>query len=265
MPRALLCLAWSVASLVLGLAGMTLVAAPAQALDLVSHRAAYRLSLVGSGNDGGLTAVRGGLVMEWRAECDGWISNQRLGFAAATEEGPGFTYDVRLSSWESRDNTKLSFTIKTYDDGQLGDELEGKASLHGPDASGEAVYSEPADQKLDLPAGTVFPTEHIRRLIAAAQSGEHIVNHPVFDGSSSDTLTQVTTVIGKPRQSADGKRWPLHLAYYGVTQSDTTPDFEITFDMDEGGIVYDLTLDYGDYALKAELEKLEKLPTPDCP
>lgn len=263
MPRAPICTGLR-AVLVASLAGMLVAATPAAALDLVSHRAAYRLSLAQGSNEGGITAVNGGLVMEWRAECDGWISNQRLGFAATTEEGPGFTYDVRLSSWESRDNTQLSFTIKTYGDGQPADELAGKAVLERAEAAGEAVYSEPADQKLALPAGTIFPTEHVRRLIAAAKAGENIVSHAVFDGSSSDTLTQVTAVIGKAKAAEGGQRWPLHLAYYGVTSSDTTPDFQISFEMDEGGIVYDLTLDYGDYALKAQLEKLEKLPAPEC-
>ena len=71
--------------------------AAAPAVDLLSHRAAYRLSLAQAGRPS-LAHVRGGLVLEWRAACDGWLSQQRLGFVAESDDGPGFSYDVRFSS-----------------------------------------------------------------------------------------------------------------------------------------------------------------------
>ena len=65
-----------------GLAALLLAAYPAiaaPAVDLLSHRAAYRLSLAKADSGSGLAQVRGGLVLEWRADCDGWLSQQRLG------------------------------------------------------------------------------------------------------------------------------------------------------------------------------------------
>ena len=57
------------------------------AMGLLSHRAVYRLSLADSDSGSSLTRVRGGLVLEWRAACDGWLSQQRLGFVAEAAEG----------------------------------------------------------------------------------------------------------------------------------------------------------------------------------
>ena len=246
------------------------VAVPAMAtpVELLSHRAAYRLTLASPSGAAGVTAVQGGLVMEWRAECDGWISSQRLGFVAATDGGPGFSYDVRFSSWESRDNTKLRFNVRSFDGLEMREEFRGEAALAGSGADGLARYDAPEGTKLDLPAGTIFPTEHVRRLIEAARSGERVVTHAVFDGSGEDALANVNAVIGPSRErtTATGTeaRWPVNLAYYGTKVSDTLPDFQISFEMDDRGVLYDVMLDYGDFALKADLEKLEPMPAPDC-
>ena len=82
---------------------VTVDAAP---VDLLSHRAAYRLSLAENGSTSAFVSVRGALVMEWRATCEGWLSTQQLGFVAQSAEGgAAVSYDVRFSSWESTDNT----------------------------------------------------------------------------------------------------------------------------------------------------------------
>lgn len=241
------------------------IAAP---IELLSHRAAYRLTLASPNGSAGVTAVQGGLVMEWRAECDGWISSQRLGFVAATDEGPGFTYDVRFNSWESRDNTKLRFTVRSFMGAKVKEEFSGEAALQGIGAEGSAHYDAPEGTELNLPAGTIFPTEHVRRLIEAARNGDRVVSHAVFDGSGEDALANVSAVIGpaKSRTGANGaeERWPVNLAYYGTKDSDTTPDFQISFEMNDQGVLYDVMLDYGDFALKAVLEKLEPVPAPEC-
>jgi hypothetical protein len=240
--------------------------------ELLAHRAAYSLTLADASATVGLVDVHGGLVMEWQAACDGWTSRQRLGFVAMTDEGPGFSYDVRFTSWESDDATRLRFTVRSYDDGSLFEEFRGEAALDRPGGPGIARFTAPRDHEVRLPAGTLFPTEHIRRLIASARSGESLVSHPVFDGSGPDALTQVTAVIGRPIQGVRGgqdplagdARWPISMAYYSFAEASEMPDFEITFQMAENGVVREVVLDYGDFALRAVLETVEPLPTPSC-
>ena len=70
---------------------------------LESHRAAYRLTLDQAKGVNGLSGVDGGLVIEWKRACDGWLSHQRLGFIASTDAGARFSHDVRFSSWEATD------------------------------------------------------------------------------------------------------------------------------------------------------------------
>jgi hypothetical protein len=242
----------------------------AAAVELLSHRAAYRLSLASTPSLlGSVSDVRGGLVLEWRDSCAGAISNQRLGFIASLSEGPDFAYDVRFSSWESPDNKQLRFSVRSFDDGELFEEFRGEAMLDDA-GKGLAAFSAPQGETLSLPQGTLFPTEHLRRLIAGAERGEVLVSHDVFDGSGVAGLSRVTAVIGHavpvaPGENLTGKqRWPVTLAYHDATGVDDMPVFQISYMLSESGVLHDLVLDYGDFALAAELEQLDTFAAPDC-
>jgi EipB-like len=269
MPRHLVAALGLLAALA---ASETATAAP---VPLLSHRAAYRLSLADTTSDSGpnggttLESVRGALVLEWQADCSGWLSQQRLGFVATTSEGPGFSYDVRFSSWEAPDDTKLRFQVRSFDDGKPTESVSGVASLKTPGGDGSADYAEPAPKHVDLPAGTLFPTQHMLSLINAARAGERMVTNYVFDGSGADALNKVTAVIGhahtvKAEDGVEEQRWPVSLAYYGVDKADELPQFSLAFDLSERGVLNDITLNYGDFALKGQLEKLEPLGEPHC-
>jgi hypothetical protein len=258
----------------LGLAALALAALGAQpalaAVELLSHRAVYQLSLAqGASAAGGVSEVRGGLVMEWRDSCEGAISNQRLGFVASVGDAPGFTYDVRFTSWESADNKQLRFNVRSFDGGILFEEYQGEATLD--EVGGKAAFAKPAGETLALPRGTLFPTEHMRKLIEGAKAGEVVVSHDVFDGSGVEGLSRVTAVIGRPltveTDASEGSalRWPVSLAYHDVTLADDVPTFELTFQLSERGVLYDLILNYGDFALRADLEQLEAFESPVCP
>ena len=251
-------------------AAATPAAAAAPVADLLSHRAAYRLSLDDADAGSGLSRVRGGLVLEWRAACEGWLSQQRLGFVAEMDGGPGFTYDVRFSSWESLDNTQLRFTVRSFDGPTMQEEFRGLATLAGPGDSGTAHYVLPEPEEVALPAGTIFPTAHVADIIAAARAGERIISRQVFDGSGEDALTRATAVIGAARTAAllvGGEAepsWPVSIAYFAADGEDVLPQFEIAFDLSAGGVLSNVRLDYGDFTLRAELEKLETFARPDC-
>jgi hypothetical protein len=120
----------------------------------------------------------------------------------------------------------------------------------------------------------VFPTDHLQRVLAGALEGVHFLSHEVFDGWGFDALTQITSVIGRPKEmgpptgdatsAVEGRAWPVSMAYYNVEHATDTPEFEANFLLGENGVLSDLVLDYGDFSLDATLEKLELLERPDC-
>jgi hypothetical protein len=253
---------------VLGTAGAALAQAALQ-----PHVAAYRLGLDSRGGASALIEVRGGLVIEWQQNCDGWLSRQRLGFVGRLEGGGTISHDVRFSSWESTDGSNLRFAVRSFENDHLQKEFRGVAEIK-EDSGGIAEFTTPHEQTVILPPGTIFPTEHIQLVLQAAEAGSRFVSHEVFDGYDFDALTQVTSVIGAPQalqpgsgiEAPDGSdsAWPLSMAYYNVARDEEEPDFETTFLIDDKGILYDVGLDYGDFRLEAELEQLELLDHPDC-
>ena len=116
---------------VLGLLAALLVAPLAAAgATLEPHVAAYRLTLADQTAIGNpFIEVRGGLVIEWRLACDGWLSRQRLAFVGTLQEGGTLGHDVRFSSWESLDGTRMRYSYRSYDDRQLQEEFRGEARL----------------------------------------------------------------------------------------------------------------------------------------
>lgn len=259
--------------LAIGLLGFA-ASSPALAA-LESHRAAYRLKLEGSNQMSGLSGVNGGLVIEWQRACDGWLSHQRLGFVAATEGGGDFSHDVRFSSWEATDGSKMRYTVRSYDGDQLREEYMGDATIDSFETGGVASFTRPDQREIELPPGTVFPADHFNRVLSEAGKGSAFITHEVFDGWGFDALTQVTSVIGQLRpyhpsddqelpSKADAEAWPVSMAYYNLGDQSDVPEFEAKFMLTEEGVLQDLLLDYGDFRLKATLAEFERLDEPAC-
>jgi hypothetical protein len=257
----------SVTSRLAGLAVAVGLALPQAALaELVSHRALYRLDLAPERNRAGLVELHGALGLEWRAACGGSTSAQHLFFEATSGEGGNVRMDVRYSAFESADDRAMRFVVRSYDGGSLFEEFQGSAAIKHDSDGGDVRFTTPPDKVIDLPPGTIFPTRHLRELIAAASAGERMVTHTVFDGSGPDGLSQVTALIGPAAD--DGaqreRRWPVHLGYYRPASGDDLPDFEITFAVGDDGVLHDLRLDYGGFALIGELQRLELLTAQSC-
>ncbi|MGH6896948.1 MAG: EipB family protein [Geminicoccaceae bacterium] len=239
---------------------------------LQPHVAAYRLSLASEPTLGiPFAEVRGGLVIEWRRACDGWLSRQRLAFVGTLEEGGDLSHDVRFSSWEALDGSRMRYSYRSYGDEELQEDFRGEARL-GPSAGGVATFTEPSQRAVDLPPQTIFPTTHIEKVLDEARAGARFVSHQVFDGAGFDSLTQITSVIGQPQTVAPlaqdkpdgGRAWRVSMAYYDLHEASDTPKFEAEFLLGENGVLRDVVLDYGDFQLDATLEKLELMTPPDC-
>jgi EipB-like len=238
---------------------------------LEPHVAAYRLSLAGATDmSNPFSEVRGGLVIEWRLACDGWLSRQRLAFSGTLQEGGDLSHDVRFSSWEALDGSRMRYSYRSYGDDELQEEFRGEAVLAPPEG-GVATFTTPSERRIELPAGAMFPTVHIQEVLREARAGERFVSHEVFDGAGFDALTQITSVIGQPRlvepladQDGQARAWPVSMAYYDLHTPSDTPKFEAGFLLEENGVLRDLVLNYGDFKLQGELESLDLLERPDC-
>lgn len=253
--------------------GWPAAATGAAAPGLVPHRAVYTLSLGELRSSAAVIDAAGRLEFEWADVCDGWAVNQRFRIALLYEDGLSVSYGWRLSSWESKDGRHYRFFIRRFDAGGEAEEVRGEAEL-APNGSGRAVFQTPERRELALPAGTLFPTQHTRFVIAQAGQGAAPVWTQVFDGSDGSGLSGISAAI-TPQSPGDAppfdspllagaRSWHVDLAFYGPEPGALEPEQEQSLRLFDNGIVDEMRLDYGEFVLDADLAELAPLPRPGC-
>jgi hypothetical protein len=276
----------------LGLAAV-MVHSPASAAPtadkvvLAPHRAVYDLKLSKSQSTSrGVQAVRGRILYDFTGSaCDGYELQFRQVSELDSGEGKAALSDLRSTTWEDGKATKFRFNSENKVNSERTDIVTGRAERS---ASTVAVnLSKPNNKALDMPAGSVFPTEHMRRIIIAAREDKTILEFPVYDGSETgeklyNTLTIIGRAIGpgeKPPTDAASKvpalaklmRWPVTISYFEKQEEkaerggEQTPVYSISFELYENGISRALTLNYSDFSISGEMTSLEMKKEKACP
>jgi hypothetical protein len=60
------------------------------------------------------------------------------------------------------------------------------------------------------------------------------------------------------------RRWPVTISYFDSAKKDAAPEYVLSFDLYENGVSGSLKLDYGTFALAAQLTQFELLPSAPC-
>jgi hypothetical protein len=259
--------------------GVLLIASPAGAVDISPHRALYSLSLDNSKTASGVAAASGAMYYEWGEACDGWTVDQRFRLRVVYSEEGAVSINSSLLTFESKDGLHYRFNEKRLRNGNVEDDIHGEANLDGKDKGGTAQFDKPNQTKFALAPGVLFPTAHTLVLIERAQAGDTFLARKVFDGAEVDNAGQITAVIGpqlkpdpNPSKPLDNPllqrpSWRVSLAFFpaGSSKSDVeTPDYQLTMRLLDNGVSQDMSLNYGDYVLKAKLDDIEPLPKPSC-
>ncbi|HEY4140135.1 MAG TPA: cell envelope integrity EipB family protein [Pseudolabrys sp.] len=278
--------------LALGLAAVVIhgpasAAAPADKVMLAPHRAVYDLKLAKSQSTSrGVQAVRGRILYDFSGNaCDGYELQFRQVSELDSGEGKAALSDLRSTTWEDGDAKKFRFNSENKVDSGRTDIVNGRAERS---ASTLAVnLSKPNSKALAMPVGSVFPTEHMRRIIAAARENKTILEFPVYDGSETgEKLYNTLTIIGraippgeKPPTDAAATvpalakltRWPVTISYFEKQSEkderggEQTPVYSISFELYENGISRALMLNYNDFSISGEMTSLEMKKEKACP
>jgi hypothetical protein len=266
------------------IAGVCFAAAPPAeaAAALTPHRAVYDLTLAKSRGKRSIEAVHGRILYDFSGNaCEGYALQFRQVSEIDSGEGKKALSDLRAATWEEGDAKSFRFNSENKVNERVVDTVDGNA---GRDVSGVSVkLSKPQAKSFDLDAKIVFPTEHVRRVIEAAEAGKTLLELSVFDGSESgekvfSTLAVIGTAIAPgdklPDDAAAGnrtlagmKRWPVTISYFEQGTAKTgeqTPAYAIGFELYENGISRALTLDYGDFTVSGIMSQLEIKDAPAC-
>lgn len=244
------------------------VANAASTVTLIPHRAVYDLTLDRADEKSGISGLTGRMVYEFNGSaCEGYTTNFRFVTRIDMDEQPQRVTDQQTTTFESGDGKDFRFANKTFVDKELVKEVRGDARVE--DGKTVVALSKPKEDKLDLKA-TQFPTMHMEELIAKAAAGEKFYQTSLYDASEdADRVVATTVVVGKEQEAksdetkAMGKFtsdnvWPVTISYFDDKEKqDGLPIYRINFKLYKNGITRDLTMDYGDFAMRGKLVKLD--------
>lgn len=249
-------------ALALALTPPALAATTANAADLLAHRAVYNLKLDAQ-KHGDVQAAIGTMSYEVLDTCDGWASQQRLKMTITNSEGQDIEMLSDYTTFESKDGRSMRFRMRQTTDSAVTSDVEGAATLDGPNGTGSAHYTLPHDATTELPKGTLFPTAHTAALLAAAEAGKKFIALPLFDGTTEKGAQDSSVAIinwGGPKPSP----WPalasqqsgrVHLAFFDRALSAQQPDYEVSMRYWANGVADDLAMDFGDFTMDGTLSE----------
>ena len=269
------------AGIYVGISLVVLIVRPAGTVELDAHRAIYEIELLRGGGGADFTSVNGTMYLDWNDVCDGWTMTQHVRLFFSNPNGNTMQNDFSFSSWESRDGKEFRYSMLSKTNGNLNEKVEGDASIDPETGAGLARFTKPEEMELRLPAGTIFPTEHLFETIHHALTGGKILTRNVFSGTADDSLNEVSAfILPLLEQSSLGdlpmhsdseanwskglKSWPISMAYFPFEGEDSEPEFEIHFELLENGVAPTMDLDYGTFSMRAEMKHLEFYPVPTC-
>src|SRR3982075_2073330 len=280
-PRALVLTIAAAAS------GLVFTHAPAVAAasgPFLSHQALYELSLVKSRGSNAISYPRGRLLYTFSgSSCDGYTSECRQVSEADRGEGKLTLSDLRSSSWEDAAGKSYRFKIDTRMNDADSAPVDGVAERSGDQIT--VKLKQPATKTFTLDAATVFPTEQIQRIIAAARQGKSVLELMVYDGSDKRAKVYHTlSVIGQPipgdrtiaapdPSTANDvmkslTRWPVTVSYYDrdakAKDGGQTPVYAMSFELFENGVSRALVLDYNDFVISGALGRFDAKDSKPC-
>ncbi|MEJ8573417.1 cell envelope integrity EipB family protein [Microbaculum marinum] len=244
--------------------------------SIIPHRAIYDLELDVTRSSSGPGDIKGRLVFEATGtECEGFTVNTRFVTQIIGERG-SLVNDLQSATWEAGDGSSYRFITKNFLNRKLQEETDGIASRDGDDISVD--LKRPEEEEFELSPKTLFPSQHVRRILQAAEAGERIVAADVYDGSDTGRKAfATTTVIGERQSSSDHTEevgddvlgglasWPVTIGYFDPdSDQPEIPTYEFSYDLFENGVSRSIVLDYGDFVLTGELSGLEMLASTPC-
>jgi hypothetical protein len=250
----------------------------------LSHQALYELSLVKSRGSNSINGARGRILYNFSGSaCEGYTSEFRQVSELDSGEGKTTLSDLRSKSWEDGAGKSYRFKIDTrMNDGDSAP-VDGVAERDGDHVT--VKLKQPVAKTFTLDGSTVFPTEQIERIIAAARAGKSVLELMVYDGSDNgEKVYNTLSVIGQPipgdRSIATPDpstandvmksltRWPVTVSYYDHDAKDKdgeqTPVYAMSFELFENGVSRALVLDYNDFVISGALGKFDVRDSKPC-
>jgi hypothetical protein len=263
---------------VLAVAALVGIPGTAEAgVPFLPHQALYELSLVKSRGSSSINNARGRILYNFSGNaCDGYTSEFRQVSELEVGEGKTTLSDLRSTSWEDGAGKSYRFKIDSRMNDGVSSPVDGMAERTGDQIT--VKLKQPEAKTFTLDGSTVFPTEQIQRIIAAAKEGKSILELTVYDGSDNgqkvyNTLSVIGHGVTGDKQNAASDpsttndqmksmaRWPVTVSYYDrdarKKDGEESPVYSMSFELFENGVSRALVLDYNDFVISGALGRFD--------
>src|SRR3981189_3054321 len=248
------------------------------------HQALYELSLLKSRGSASINSARGRIVYNFSGSaCEGYTSEFRQVSELDSGEGKVTLSDLRSTSWEDGAGKSYRFKIDARMNDADSSPVDGVAERSGDHIT--VKLKQPASKTFTLDGATVFPTEQIQRIIAAARQGKSVLELMVYDGQDTgEKVYNTLSVIGQPipgdrtiaapdPSTANDvmkslTRWPVTVSYYDrdakAKPGEPTSADTMSFELYENAVSRPLSRDYNDFVISGPLGKFDVKDSKPC-
>jgi hypothetical protein len=283
-PRNVRSLALTIAAVTMGAGIAADRADAATGGAFLPHQALYELNLLKSRGSNAINSARGRILYNFSGSaCEGYTSEFRQVSELDSGEGKVTLSDLRSTSWEDGAGKSYRFKIDSRMNDTNTGPVDGVAERTGDHIT--VKLTQPESKTFTLDGATVFPTEQIQRIVAAAREGKSVLELTVYDGSDNgEKVYNTLSVIGQPIpgdrtiDSPDPStqndvmktmtRWPVTVSYYDrdtkANEGEQTPVYAMSFELFENGVSRALVLDYNDFVISGALGKFDVKDSKPC-
>lgn len=257
-----------------GLSGCVTTAAGKAAVDdFVPHRAEYALRAVGS--SGPAADAAGTITLRAERLCDGWRVFHAMEVALVIDGAPPTRLTTQAGFDETANGTRLDFASRSSIDDEVIELLRGRARLTPDGGGGQALFSEPDETLIDLPAGTVLPVAAFHNSLQALRAGARVKVQTLFDGRDPEGPTRVSDLFlgaapplaEAPEGDADlaaGAIFRVISSYSDIDATDVEPHAVQTSDLLANGVTARWRFMLEPVELEAVLVEIEALERVAC-
>ncbi|WP_455475557.1 cell envelope integrity EipB family protein [Bartonella sp. B17] len=240
-----------------------------KSIFVAPHRAIYDFQLDSASNEMAILGMTGRMVYELTGSaCQGYTTRFRFISRIHIEDMPARLTDQQTTSYETGDGRTFRFNVIDQIGQDIAHSAEGLAE-HTPD--GIVVKLQKPKKKEYKLAMAEFPIMQLKNIIQHAKAGHNFYHTTVFDGTDkANKIIKESVVIGeKKTQVSDAEAqkigkldaegyWPVTISYFDdVENKDGLPVYRTSFLLYENGVMRDLYVDYGTFAVRAKLNSLE--------
>lgn len=266
-------------ALLASLAVIAIVCGPAKAsagVPFLPHQALYELRLLKS-HGANPTGAQGRIFYRFSGNaCEGFTTDSRQVTAFDIGDDKTSLNDNVSRTWEDGEGKSFRFMSEVRSDDSDTGPIEGSAERTGDHITVKLKH--PEGKTFTIDGSAVFPTEQLRRIVAAAKEGKRTLALPFFDGSDNgQKVFDTFAVIGQPitdtkepkspdpstasEQMKGLARWPVTVSYFTrdapKKEGLQMPDYSMSYELYENGVSRKLVIYYSDFVLAGALDKFD--------